>query len=231
MVRKLAYALKTAIRRGHRAWPSAALIGCLALSAGFPAPGQAQFAPFASLEPCLEPHPTIDAVVSRLESLGWETLDNLPEQRRQALTWGYVARYFAGDSGGETISSVYRMQLKTVDGLAAKKDIDSSKTRFLAKPSDTMAVLWRTAPAGRIEIECRLSAGPGTMQQIRAEAGMPSNSGSDFTRLPRNDQSEDGAYRFVDIVLLNGTSLSEAVSSPVMVDAIIDTYQSFRSQE
>jgi hypothetical protein len=181
---------------------------------------------------CLTPAAKMETLVSGLEAQGWSISDPASEGLIDAMAWNLSVRYLAGDSGGETLASIYDLQLRTARGFAAKKDIPGSMARFLTQGENAMMVLWRTDNTTNLtEIECRVSAGAVLMQDVRQNAGIPSDTGPDFTALDRIDRWDDGTQRYVDIVLLNRAALSQQINQTVTVDATVNTYQSFGAQE
>ena len=107
--------------------------------------------------PCLQPATDMDMTLAGLEREGWTILPGgtLTPSVADLLVWSYVPNYIGGDTGGEPLSTLLPLQARTVEGLARKRDIPSSKTRLARRDGAALAVFWRVEAPGRLEIQCR----------------------------------------------------------------------------
>lgn len=180
---------------------------CAAALAAMAAPAVAQEVPQA----CVTPAADIDAPLVALGAEGWTPLPEgpLPPDVAGALVWLYVADYVIGDSGGETLPAIIALQGRTVTGLARKRDIPSSRTRFLTSDAGAMILMWREPVPGRIEVQCRI-----------ALTGPDAPGARPFVAAPTR-AVEYGTLR---TIALDRATLSDAVGRAVETAQLVETY-------
>ncbi len=164
----------------------------------------------------------IDRAVDALRADGWALIEQAGAAVIEDIAWINAAVYFAGDTGGETLDHVMRLQRKSAANLVQRADIPKSKHRFLARGGETMVIYWRGFDPRREVLECRAALDADTMSDIRASRPV---TGALDAYIPLLPVYVDGAR--VEITLLNTATLAE--QSPP--DAIIHTYVTLRKAE
>jgi hypothetical protein len=185
----------------------------------------------ASAKLCLVQTNDIDTIAEALRAEGWRKLDPVPNEAIRSLAWTSVVYYFNGDSGGEQLRTIYDLQLGTARGLARKKDIATSKSRFLSRGEDTAIVIWRKPTEKITEVDCRFAAGSDATRDVRQTASDLVPDASGFDALAPISPLQDGTANQITIVLLDRDILSRQIGEPVTVDAIVQTNLIFRAQE
>lgn len=180
---------------------------------------------------CLTQTSEIDATSAALAAEGWRKLDPVGDDALRTLAWTSVVYYFNGDSGGESLRSIYDLQIGTARGLARKKDIATSKSRFLSRGKDMAIVIWRKPTANITEIECRFAASASATQNLRRAASDLVPDASGFDALAPVSPLQDGTVNQITVVLLDRDIVSRQIGEPVTVDAIVQTNLIFRAQE
>lgn len=171
------------------------------------------------LAPCLSPSASIDATADRLGALGWTTPDKLGDTTIAQLAWANMVFYFTGDSGGESLQSIYDLSLKSARGLTRKVDIDTSKARFMVRENggeiDVLQLAWRLPVPNVEEAECTLILTAQATQELRAGQNEQPMFAPIISSTPG-----------VQITLLDRASLSGALGQTVTADAVVRTHMS-----
>ena len=204
---------------------------CVAILAGDNAMAQGKGDIMISANLCLVQTNEIDTLAAALGAEGWRELDPVPDDAIRSLAWTSVVYYFNGDSGGEQLRMIYDLQLGTARGLARKKDIATSKSRFLSRGDDTAIIIRRKPTAKITEIDCRFAAGIAATRDVRRAADDFEPDGSGFDALAPISPLQDGTSNQITVVLLDRDILSRQIGEPVTVDAVVQTNLIFSAQE
>ncbi|UWQ18029.1 hypothetical protein [Jannaschia sp. M317] len=168
---------------------------------------------------CLIPATDLDMTLAGLERAGWQVVPGgtLPPEVAELLVWSYATQYLTGDSGGEPLDSILTLQRRTVEGLARKRDIPTSKTRLLQRDGAALAVFWRVPEAGMMELQCR-----GAM--LEAGADVPDTVIGTLAR-----QEVDGGA--IMILPLDAAALTAEIGGLATVPtAVLDSYIRFEGE-
>ncbi|WP_055083302.1 hypothetical protein [Jannaschia donghaensis] len=184
------------------------------MSSVWPSLAHSQEAPTA----CLTPAADTDTTLAALATQGWTALPDstLPQDVADRLVWLYVAHYTTGDTGGEALASIVDLQSRTIKGLARKRDIPTSKTRFLTRHEGAMILFWRAPVPGRFELQCRIALdGPDTP-------------GSDPFARHAMEQVDHGQ---ILTVALDRAALARATGRDVKTAQLVDTYLIYGAED
>ena len=163
----------------------------------------------------------VDSTVAALESTGWQRAPRpLPEATAEQLIWPQALFYITGDSGGEALKSIVELQRRTVTGLAAKKDIPTSKTRILSRQlgdkTESVLLLWQIPSPGLISVICRFAL---------SSASLSDPQGALATPYPKMDQAPN---QTLNITSLNSAKIAAAIAGPMSVSGVVQTQHRFQ---
>lgn len=181
---------------------------------------------------CFNPTASIDDITASLGQEGWQPADREASFVADHLTWMGMPQYFAGDSGGQTLSSVLEMKRMSATGILRKKDLPNAKTRILSRQQNDQTEVAKIAVVAltnqHASVHCTFSLAAASVTEWSDTALSDTQL---FARLPSTAPDLTDAQASKDIVALNRSALTADLGTPVPSDAIIETYLSFLTKE
>lgn len=180
--------------------------------------------------PCFQPTIQIEDITTALSADGWQTADRSDASVADHLTWMGMPQYFAGDSGGQSLTSVLEMKRMSATGILRKKDLETAKTRVLTRDTANGTEIAKVAvvslTAQHASVHCTFSLQASSVDGW-SDAALGTDTTQQFTRLTSAAPAVPNAQASQDIVALNRAGLSETLGAPLPSDAIFETYLSF----
>ena len=98
--------------------------------------------------------------VTRIVADGWTPATdaaNLSDVQIDALAWTLMIPYITGDRGGEATETLLDLQRRTVPGLFAKRDTESTRARVLLRDGAALTLTETRTLPGRTERVCHFA--------------------------------------------------------------------------